>query len=50
MRHAKAGYDSGKITAIDLVNAAIEAEKLSSATAIDEQYINDVDYLTRTVT
>lgn len=39
----QSSYDSGRITALDLINAAIEAEKLPPQTAEDNRYINSVD-------
>ena len=39
----QSGYDSGRITANDLINAAIEAGKLSPQAANDDRYINNVD-------
>ena len=39
----QSSYDSGRITANDLIGAAIEAGKLSPQAAEDDKYINSVD-------
>lgn len=39
----QSSYDLGKITANDVINAAIEAGKLSPQAAEDNRYIKDVD-------
>ena len=39
----QSGYDSGQITALDLINAAIEAGKLLPQAAEDGRYIDKVD-------
>lgn len=39
----QSGYDSGRITAEDLIDAAIKAGKLLPQTVDNEQYINNVE-------